>query len=60
MSPMTSLQIVAERLGLDPSWHRTAQGAPRHGLLIVAGLASLALWTGIGWGLVRALAWLAR
>lgn len=53
---MTTLQIVAERLGLDPSWHRTAQGAPRHGLLIVAGLASLALWTGIGWGLVRALA----
>ena len=60
MSPLATLWMIAERLGLDPAWYCTARGQPRLGLLVVAGLASLALWTSLGWSLVHAMAWLTR
>jgi hypothetical protein len=60
MSPIATLQRVAERLGLDPAWYCTARGQPRPGLVVAAGLASLALWTTLGWALLHAMAWLAR
>jgi hypothetical protein len=56
---MAALQELADRLGLDPAPHRTADGRPRLILLCVAGLASLGLWIGIGWLLARLVAWLA-
>ena len=55
---MAALEQLADRLGLDPAPHRTADGRLRPGLLIVAGLASLALWVLIGWGVVALLVWL--
>jgi hypothetical protein len=60
MSPIATLQRVVERLGLDPAWCCTARGQPRLELLLAAGLASLALWTTLGWALLHAMAWLAR
>jgi hypothetical protein len=60
MSPIATLQLVAERLGLDPAWCCTAEGRLRPELLVVAGLASLALWTTLGWALLHAMAWLTR
>ena len=59
MTLMAALQELADRLGLDPPPHRTADGRPRWVLLAFVGLVSLGLWIGIGWGLVRLLAWLA-
>ena len=59
MKMMAALQALADRLGLDPAPHRTADGRPRLVFLGVAGLVSLALWIGIGWLLVRLVAWLA-
>jgi hypothetical protein len=56
---MAALQELADRLGLDPAPHRTADGRPRGVFLCLAGLVSLALWIGIGWVLVRLVAWLA-
>ena len=50
---MTLLQVVADRLGLDPAPHRTADGRPRVAFLCVAGLISLTLWVALGWGLLR-------
>ncbi|EJL30681.1 hypothetical protein PMI01_03073 [Caulobacter sp. AP07] len=58
MNVMTALQDLADRLGLHPAPHRTADGRPRRLFLAAAGLASLALWTAIGWGLWRLIAWL--
>ena len=46
---MVALQTLAERLGLGPAMHRTPEGAPRTIFLVTACLASLALWTAIGW-----------
>jgi hypothetical protein len=60
MSPIATLQRVAERLGLDPGVVLHGGGQPRPGLLVAAGLASLALWTTLGWALLHAMAWLAR
>ncbi len=56
---MTALQKLADRLNLDPAPHRTADGRPRVVMLCLAGLVSLGLWIGIGWLLVRLIAWLA-
>lgn len=55
---MAALQGLADRLGLDPAPHLTADGRPRRFLLAVAGLISLTLWIGIGWILVRLVGWL--
>ena len=55
---MATLQALADRLGLDPAPHRTAEGRPRLVLLGIAGLVSLALWIGIGWLLLKLAAWL--
>ena len=60
MSPVETLQRVADRLGLDPAWCCTARGQPRTRLMVAAGLASLALWTTLGWALLHAMARLAR
>ena len=56
---MAALQELADRLGLDPALHRTADGRPRRVFLCVAGLVSLGLWIGIGWMLARLVAGLA-
>jgi hypothetical protein len=56
---MAALQELADRLGLNPGPHRTADGRPRLVFLCVAGLVSLALWIGIGCLLVRLVGWLA-
>jgi hypothetical protein len=60
MNMMTALQELADRLGLLPASHRTADGRPRLVFLAIAGLASLALWTVIGWGLWRLVVWLGQ
>jgi hypothetical protein len=57
---MTLLQRVADRLGLDPAPHRTADGRPRLAFLCVAGLASLTVWVVIGWSVLRLLGWMGR
>ena len=57
---MTLLQVVADRLGLDPAPHRTADGRPRVAFLCVAALVSLTLWAAVGWGVWRLLGWIGR
>ena len=58
MSLLAALQDLAERLGLDPAPHHTADGRPRWVFLLIAGLVSLGLWFGIGWVLVKLAEWL--
>jgi hypothetical protein len=60
MNVMTALQDLADRLGLPPAPHQTADGRPRLVFLAVAGLVSLALWAVIGWGLWRLIVWLGQ
>ena len=59
MNLMTALQDLADRLGLDPPPHRGSDGGPRWIFLTLVGLASLALWVALGYGLARLLVGLA-
>lgn len=60
MNLITTLQDLADRLGLRMLPLRTTDGQPNRLFLAIAGLASLALWTIIGWGVWRLVAWLCR
>jgi len=53
---MEALLDLADRLGWRPPPHRTADGRPHPMFLVVSGLASLALWAAVGWGLWRLVA----
>ncbi|MBO9708552.1 MAG: hypothetical protein J7521_10090 [Caulobacter sp.] len=49
---MTTLQDLADRLGLEPRFHPTLGGRPRVIFLCIAAALSVLLWAGIGWGAV--------
>jgi len=56
-----ALLDLANRLGWrPPPRRRTADGRPHPIFLIVSGLASLALWAAVGWGLWRLVAGLGQ
>ncbi len=60
MNLIMTLQDVAVRLGLQPIPRRMANGHHKGLFLVVAGLASLALWTIVGWSVLRLVAWLGQ